>query len=83
VDKEGAEIIVTINSKEPFAEPEDMMFWWRILYHAKENWTVPKQQWEGVNWGLFSGDDEAMKEQCSRIINNARKVGAKTILYPE
>lgn len=83
VDKEGANVIVTINSKEPFAEPEDMMFWWRIFYMAKENWTVPKQQWEGVNWGLFSGDDEAMKEQCGRVLNNARKVGAKTLLYPE
>ena len=83
VDKEGANIIVTINSKEPMGEPEDMMFWWRIFYAAKENWTVPKQNWEGVNWGLFTGDDEAMKEQVSRIIDNARKVGAKTILYPE
>jgi heterodisulfide reductase subunit C len=83
VDKEGAEIIITINSKEPFGEPEDMMFWWRILYNAKENWTVPKENWEGVNWGLFSGDDDALKEQCGRVIANAKKVGAKTILYPE
>jgi hypothetical protein len=29
VDKEGANIIVTINSKEPFGEPEGMMFWWQ------------------------------------------------------
>jgi hypothetical protein len=83
VDKEWANIIVTINSKEPMGEPEDMMFWWRIFYAAKENWTVPKQNWEGVLWGLFTGDDEALKEQCRRIIENAKKVGAKTILYPE
>jgi len=83
VDKEGANIVVTINSKEPMGEPEDMMFWWRIFYNAKESWTVPKKNWEGVNWGLFSGDDEALKEQCGRVIENARKVGAKTILYPE
>jgi hypothetical protein len=83
VDKEGANVVVTINSKEPFAEPEDMMFWWRIFYAAKENWTVPKQQWEGVNWGLFGGDDESMKEQCGRVLANARKVGAQTLLYPE
>ena len=62
---------------------KNLMFWWRIFYNAKENWTVPKQQWEGVNWGLFSGDDESMKEQCGRIIANARKVGATTLLYPE
>jgi hypothetical protein len=83
VDKQGANIVVTINSKEPFGEPDDMKYWWKIFYAAKENWTVPKRNWEGVNWGLFSGDDDALKEQCSRIIENARKVGAGTILYPE
>ncbi|MBW1896942.1 MAG: 4Fe-4S dicluster domain-containing protein [Deltaproteobacteria bacterium] len=83
VDKEGANIIVTINSKEPFAEPDDMKFWWRIFYAAKEDWTVSKVNWEGVNWGLFSGDDANMKIQVERIIENARRVKAKTILYPE
>ena len=83
VDKEGANIIVTINSKEPFAEPEDMLFWWRIFYAAKEDWTVSSVNWEGVNWGLFSGDDPSMKIQVARVIENARRVKAKTILYPE
>lgn len=83
VDKEGANIIVTINSKEPFAEPEDMMFWWRIFYAAKEDWTVSSVNWEGVNWGLFSGDDASMKVQVARVIENARRIKAKTILYPE
>ena len=32
IDKKGAKYLFTINSKEPFAEPEDMFFWWRILY---------------------------------------------------
>ena len=53
VDKEGANIIVTVNSKEPFAEPDDMKFWWRIFYAAKEDWTISSTNWEGVNWGPF------------------------------
>ena len=61
VDKKGANILVTINSKEPFGEPDDMKFWWRIFYAAREDWTIPSENWEGVNWGLFSGDDESMK----------------------
>ena len=83
VDKEGANIIVTINSKEPFGEPDDMKFWWKIFYAAKEDWTVSSTNWEGVNWGLFSGDDASMKEQVGRVIENARRLKAKTILYPE
>lgn len=83
VDKEEANIIVTINSKEPFAEPDDMKFWWKIFYAAKESWTVSSENWEGVNWGLFSGDDENMKIQVERVLENARRLKAKTILYPE
>jgi hypothetical protein len=83
VDKEGANIIVTVNSKEPFAEPDDMKFWWRIFYAAKEDWTVSSVNWEGVNWGLFGGDDENMKIQVERVLENARRLKVKTILYPE
>jgi len=83
VDKEGANIIFTINSKEPFGEPDDMKFWWKILYAAKESWTVSSTNWEGVNWGLFSGDDENWKMQCERVLENARRLKVKTILYPE
>jgi hypothetical protein len=83
VDKEGANIIVTINSKEPFAEPDDMKFWWRIFYAAKEDWTVSSVNWEGVNWGLFSGDDENWKIQVGRVLENARRLKVNTILYPE
>ena len=83
VDKEGANIIVTINSKEPFGEPDDMKFWWRIFYCAKEDWTVPSENWEGVNWGLFSGDDESMKTLVGRIVEHMERLECKTLLLPE
>lgn len=83
VDKEGANVILTINSKEPFGEPDDMKFWWKIFYAAKESWTVSSTNWEGVNWGLFSGDDENWKWQCEQVLENARRLKAKTILFPE
>ena len=83
VDKEGANIILTINSKEPFGEPDDMKFWWKIFYAAREDWTVSSTNWEGVNWGLFSGDDEAWKEQTGHVLENARRLKVKTILLPE
>jgi hypothetical protein len=44
---------------------------------------VSSENWEGVNWGLFSGDDPRMKEQVARVIENARRLKCKTILYPE
>ncbi len=83
VDKEGANILITINSKEPFGEPDDMKFWWKIFYAAREDWTTTSENWEGVNWGLFSGDDEAMKTIVGRIVENATKLGVSRILLPE
>jgi heterodisulfide reductase subunit C len=83
VDKKGARILVTINSKEPFAEPEDMTFWWKIFYAAGESWTVPSENWEGVNWGLFTGDDAAMKEIVSRIVKNYKELECEYLLLPE
>jgi len=83
VDKKGANVLVTINSKEPFGEPDDMKFWWKIFYCAKEDWTVPSENWEGVNWGLFSGDDEAMKQIVGHIVENLEKLECKTLLLPE
>jgi hypothetical protein len=75
--------MLTINSKEPFAEPEDMFFWWKIFYAAKESWTVTSENWEGVNWGLFTGDDDSMKEQVRRIVENYKELECEILLLPE
>ena len=83
VDKEGARLLVTINSKEPFAEPDDMKFWWKIFYAAGENWTVSSENWEGVNWGLFSGDDESQKIVVGRIVDNMERLNCTALLLPE
>ncbi len=83
VDVRGARILVTVNSKEPFAEPDDMKFWWKIFYAAGESWTIPSEYWEGVNWGLFSGDDEAMKTIVGRIVDNLKRLNCEGLLLPE
>ncbi len=83
IDKQGARILVTINSKEPFGEPEDMKWWWKIFYAAGESWTISSENWEGVNWGLFSGDDKAMKTIVGRIVDNLRRLNCTALLLPE
>lgn len=83
IDIHGANVMVTVNSKEPFAEPDDMKFWWKIFYAAGESWTIPSEYWEGVNWGLFTGDDESMKKVVGRLVENMYRLGCKTLLLPE
>ena len=72
VDKKDAHVLVTVNSKEPFGEPDDMKFRWRIFYCVKEERTVPSLNWEGAHWGLFSGDDDAMKAHELRDAQHER-----------
>ena len=72
-----------INSKEPFGEPDDLKFWWRIFYAADESWTIPAENWEGVNWGLFTGDDDAMKIMVGRIVDNMYRLECKKLVLPE
>lgn len=83
IDIHGANLMVTVNSKEPFVEPEDMKFWWRIFYAAGESWTIPSEGWEAVNWGYFTGDDDAMRTILGHLVESMYRLECKTLLLPE
>ncbi len=69
IDKDKADIFFLPNSKEVFSDNEDMTWWWKIFYAARENWTIPSENWEAVDWGLFTGDFEATKILAKRKID--------------
>lgn len=83
VDKEGANLLLFPNSKEVFGEPDDMKWWWKIFYAAKEDWTVPSENWDSYNWGLFSGNDEHHKAIAKHQVDNMNKLKAKTMILPD
>jgi hypothetical protein len=83
LDKRDAHILCTVHGKLPFGQTDDMKFWWKIFHAANESWTVPSENWEGVNWALYTGDDDAMKTMVGRIVENMEKLNAKSLLFPE
>lgn len=83
VDVHGARLLVTVNSKIPFVEPNALQVWWRIFYAAGESWTIPADNWDSVNWGYFSGDDDAHKTMVGRIVDNMERLGCQALLLPE
>lgn len=83
IDKEGAKLLTTIHNKLVNTHTEDLKHWWKIFHAAKEDWTVPSDNWEGTNWGLFTGDDESMKIMVSRIAENMQRLKVETLLWPE
>ncbi len=83
IDVRGARLLVTVNSKEPFAEPESLSWWWKIFHAAGESWTISSENWEGANWALFSGDYSAMRTIVKRIIENIERLNCQALLLPE
>jgi len=83
IDREEADIIFFPNSKEVFSDNEDMKWWWKIFYAAKENWTVPSENWEAVDWGLFTGNAEATKILAKRKIDFMKKFRIKRMIMPD
>lgn len=83
IDKEGARLLCTLHNKLVNTQNEDLKHWWKIFHIAGEDWTIPSHNWEGVNWGLFSGDDAAMKVFVGRIVNHMETLKINTLMYPE
>jgi hypothetical protein len=83
LDKQGANILCTVHGKLPFGQTDDLKHWWKIFHAAGESWTIPTENWEGVNWALYTGDDDAMKTMVGRIVENMEKLEAKNLLFPE
>jgi Fe-S oxidoreductase len=83
VDKKGARLLHTLHNKLVNTQNEDLVHWWKIFHLAGENWTIPSVNWEGVNWGLFSGDDAAMKVFVDRIVDHMEVLEIACLMYPE
>jgi len=83
VDKRGAGILTTIHNKLVNTHTDDLKHWWKIFYAAGEDWTVPSEAWEGVNWGFFTGDDDAMKTMVDRLAAQIERLEVKNLMWPE
>jgi Fe-S oxidoreductase len=83
IDKKGADIAFFPNSKEVFTDNDDMKWWWKIFYAAKENWTIPSENWEAVDWGLFTGNYEYIKVFAKRKIDFVNELGIKRMIMPD
>jgi len=83
VDKHGADILFFPNSKEVYGDFEDQFWWWKIFYAAKENWTVPSEGWEAVDWALFTGNADGNKKLAGRKIDYVREHNIKRMIMPD
>lgn len=83
LDKAGSRLLCTLHNKLVNTQNEDLKHWWKIFHAAGESWTLPGHNWEGVNWGLFSGEDHVLKAAVDNIVENIKRLGVRDLMYPE
>jgi Fe-S oxidoreductase len=83
VDKQDARALFFPNSKEVYGDFEDMKWWWKIFYAARESWTVPSRNWEAVDWGLFTANTDAVRTFARRKIDIYKNLGCQTMIMPD
>ena len=83
MDKEGADIMYTLNAREPKHYPYDIAEA-AILFHvAGENWTVPSEGWEQTSLAMFAGDWPACKLQVESVYAAMERLKPKRVVGTE
>ena len=83
IDKKDADIIYTVNAREPKHYPEDLADA-AILFHlAGEDWTVPSEGWEETSLAMFAGDWEGARLQVESVYDAMERLTPKRMVVTE
>jgi len=83
IDKEGANIVYTINPREAKYDPRTIAAAAKIFWAAKEDYTMPSFGWDQTNFGLFSGDDAMGGASYLHLEEEFKKLKGKKVVISE
>jgi Fe-S oxidoreductase len=83
VDRQNADIMYTVNAREPKHYPEDLAEAAVLFHLAGENWTVPSEGWEETSLAMFAGDWEACKLQVQAVYDAMGRLKPKRMVVTE
>jgi len=83
VNKQGAELFVNQNSREPVTEPEEMVPLWKILHVAGADWTYGTKGWAAENYCMFLADNDAWEHIVRTKVKAVEDLGCKVWLNTE
>ncbi|HEX7342755.1 MAG TPA: (Fe-S)-binding protein, partial [bacterium] len=83
VDKVGAEVFFVPPSGDVLVNPDAIMGIAKVFYVLGTDWTMSSHMFDGANYGLFTGDDAAMKADNLNYINEAKRLGCKVLMMGE
>ncbi len=83
IDKEGVDVMYTINPREVKYDPRSISAAARIFYAAGESWMMPSWGWDQTNFGLFSGDDALGGATYKHLEEAAKKYKVGKVVISE
>ncbi len=85
IDVEGAEYFYVPPSGDVLVNPEATMGVAKVFHvlGMEDKWTMSSKCFDGANYGLFTGNDEDMKADNKLYIDEAKRLGTKTMLMGE
>ncbi len=83
VDKENADIMYTLNAREPKHYPEDIAYAAMLFRLAGENWTVPSSGWDQTSLAMFAGDWEGARHSISKTYASMERLKPKRVMGTE
>lgn len=83
IDKKGAKYFLSVNSRNPVIEPDEMVPLWKILHIVGADWTYSSKYWAGENYCMFLADDEAWEKIVREKVKVVEELGCKVWINDE
>ena len=83
LDRPGTRYLMCLNPREVKFYPLLFRAQFLTCYAAGQNWGLSSTAWDATNYGLFSGDDAACKQIITRLVDEAARLGAETLVATE
>lgn len=83
LNKEGADILYTLNPREPKFFPLSIAAAAKIFYAAGANWTLSTEMYDVTNYGYFSGNDEEATAIAKHMFDEVERLKCKTLVLGE
>ncbi len=85
IDVEGAEYFYVPPAGDVLVNPEATTGVAKVMHvlGLADKWTMSSKCFDGANYGLFTGDDVSMKKDNKMYVDEAKRLGTKTLLMGE
>lgn len=83
LNKVDAEILYTLNPREPKFFPLSISAMAKVFYTAKENWTLSTEMYDVTNYGYFSCNSKHAEIISERMYKEVTKLNSKRLVLAE